>query len=370
MNSSLRKGFYLLDLLVLLLLMLCIEHTMAFRNAWEIWLMDIVLLLRLNVTFLLYRRERLGIFLITVFTLLFGYFVLVVTFNNTFFRMGEYPSIVLNTQPLGDGYIIERHSGVKLWVKCIVYWAWLMPILTYAILFLRKKTNKNAYHWYELAGLAVFKDRAGRLLLAMMLLIFIAYMVGRQQEGRLSFYTLMSLPLVAYYHLNRYVGRKVHWMEYVILAIGLFFFDKAQYEVNGHRIMYLALSGIAILGVCIWMMVRTKKVMTSLLALIMAAIILPGLSIGYNIYQSIEGARAINYVNLGMKPGYMYIRRYDNVNGKQKIRMGIRDRYRTTVPCQFISILPDSPYSPFANCKSSDGKVVVYNVEDGYILKD
>lgn len=368
--NTLRKGFYLFDLLVLGSLALCIEHTMLYRYTWEVWLMDIALLLRLNSTFLLYRRERLGIFLIAVFTILFGYYVLEVSFNNTFFRMEEYPSIVLNTQPTGDDYVWRRYPTVELGIRSIVYWSWLMPILAYAILFLRRKATRNEYRWYDLAGLAIFKDRAGRLLLTMMLLLFIAYMVGYQLNGQLSFYALMSLPLVAYYHLNRYVGRKAHWLEYVILAVGLFVFDQAQYEINGNRIMYLAGSGMAILCVCVWMLLRTKKVTASLFALVMAAVVLPGLSIGYNIYQSLEGARSINYVNIGTKQGYMYIRRYENVDGKQKIWVGIRDRYRTTVPCQFRIILPDDFYSPFAKCTAEDGKIVVYNIEKGYILKD
>lgn len=369
-KNTLRKGFYLFDLLVLGVLVLCIEHTMLYRYTWEIWLMDIAVLLRLNSTFLLYRRERLGIFPIAVFTLLFGYYVLVVSFNNMFFRMGEYPSIVLNTQPLGDNYIWERYPTIELGIRCIVYWSWLMPILAYAILFLRRKTIKNEYRWYDLVGLAIFKDRAGRLLLTMLLLMFIAYMVGYQLNGQLSFYALMSLPLVAYYHLNKYVERMVHWSEYVILAVGLFIFDKAQYEINEERMMYLAVSGLAILCVCVWMFLRTKRVMASLFALVMAAVVLPGLSIGYNIYQSLEGARSINYVNIGTKRGYMYIMRSEDDNGAKKMLFGIRDRYRTTIPCQFRVILLDNFYSPFAKCTTEDGKVLIYNIEKGYILKE
>lgn len=368
--NTLRKGFYLFDLIILGLLVFCIEHSMLYRYTWEIWLMDIAVLLRLNSTFLLYRREQLGIFPIVVFTLLFGYFVLEVSFNNIYFRMGEFPSIVFNTQPLGDSYIWERYPTIELGIRCIVYWSWLMPILAYAILFVRRKIVKNEYRWYDLAGLAIFKDRAGRMLLTMLLLMFIGYMVGRQLNSQMSFYALMSLPLVAYYHLNNYVGRKVHWLEYVILAIGLFAFDRAQYEINAKRIMYLAVSGTAILCVCVWMLLKTKKVTASLIALVMAAVVLPGLSIGYNIYQSLEGERSINYVNIGTKPGYMYIRKHENVDGKQEIRLGIRDRYRTTVPCQFRMILPDDFYSPFAKCTTEDGKVVIYNIEKGYILKD
>ena len=56
--ETLRKGFYVLDLLVLALLMVCINHTMAYETEWGFLALDVALLLRFNSTFLLYRRER------------------------------------------------------------------------------------------------------------------------------------------------------------------------------------------------------------------------------------------------------------------------------------------------------------------------
>ena len=92
--ETLRKGFYVLDLLVLALLMVCISHTMAYETEWGFLSLDVALLLRFNSTFLLYRRERMSIIPIALFTILFGYVVLSGDFQNTIFRMSEYPSIV------------------------------------------------------------------------------------------------------------------------------------------------------------------------------------------------------------------------------------------------------------------------------------
>jgi hypothetical protein len=169
--------------------------------------------------------------------------------------------------------------------------------------------------------------------------------------------------------LNKHVRRKVHWLEYVLLGVGLYVFDKAQYKVDNERVKYLIASAAILLAVCVWMLYKTKKVAASIFALVVIAVILPGLSIGYNIYQSMEGARSMNYVSIGMQRGYMYIRRVENVNGKHKMRMGIRNRYRTTVPCKFNIILPDGFYSPFALCKNEKGDSVYYNVKAGYIFE-
>ena len=370
MMDTLRKGFYVLDLLVLALLFVCINHTIAYETEWGFLVLDVALLLRFNCTFLLYRKEKMSIIPIAIFTVLFGYVVLSGDFQNTIFRMSEYPSIVLNTQPLAnDRFISMRYPSVDFIVRCIIYWAWLMPIAVYAVLAISLRTVNNQYKWYHFAGLAIFKDKAGKLLVNMCVVAIIALLIGYTMDETLSFYAMMVLPMVAYYLLNKYVGRKVHWLEYVLLGVGLYVFDKAQYKVDNERVEYVLVSAAIILAVCVWMLYMTKKVAASIFALVVMAVVLPGLSIGYNIYQSMEGARSMNYVSPGMQKGYFYIRRVENVNGKQKMRIGIRDRYRTTVPCKFNIILPDGFYSPFALCKNEKGDSVYYNVEAGYIFE-
>lgn len=367
--DTLRKGFYVLDLLILAVLLVCVIHTVVYDKEWGFLILDAALLLRFNSTFLLYRKEKMSILPIVAFTLLFGFAVLSGTFENTIIRMSEYPSIVLNNQPTGDEHICQRYVAMELLVKCVIYWTWLMPVIIYAALAISRRLQKKDYRWYDLMGCAMFYDRAGKLFVTTCVLVFIAMLIGYQMDEMLSFYTLMTLPMVAFYYLNRYVGRNVNWLEYVILAIGLYAFDKAQYQVDDERVAYLLVSVAFIMAVCIWMLAKTKKIVATLFAFVLMSIVLPGLSIGYNVYQSMEGARSVNYVSPGMKKGYMYIRRMENVNGKQKMMVGIRDRYRTTIPCKFTIIVPDGLYSPFALCMTEKRDSVYYNVERGYIFE-
>lgn len=367
--DTLRKGFYVLDLLILAVLLVCVIHTVVYDKEWGFLILDAALLLRFNSTFLLYRKEKMSILPIVAFTLLFGFAVLSGTFENTIIRMSEYPSIVLNNQPTGDEHICQRYVAMELLVKCVIYWTWLMPVIIYAALAISRRLQKKDYRWYDLMGCAMFYDRAGKLFVTTCVLVFIAMLIGYQMDEMLSFYALMTLPMVAFYYLNRYVGRNVNWLEYVILAIGLYAFDKAQYQVDDERVAYLLVSVAFIMAVCIWMLAKTKKIVATLFAFVLMSIVLPGLSIGYNVYQSMEGARSVNYVSPGMKKGYMYIRRMENVNGKQKMMVGIRDRYRTTIPCKFIIIVPDGLYSPFALCMTEKRDSVYYNVERGYIFE-
>lgn len=368
--DTLRKGFYVLDLLILAVLLVCVIHTVVYDKEWGFLILDAALLLRFNSTFLLYRKEKMSILPIVAFTLLFGFAVLSGTFENTIIRMSEYPIIVLNNQPTGDEHICQRYVAMELLVKCVIYWTWLMPVIIYAALAISRRLQKKDYRWYDLMGCAMFYDRAGKLFVTTCVLVFIAMLIGYQMDEMLSFYALMTLPMVAFYYLNRYVGRNVNWLEYVILAIGLYAFDKAQYQVDDERVAYLLVSVAFIMAVCIWMLAKTKKIVATLFAFVLMSIVLPGLSIGYNVYQSMEGARSVNYVSPGMKKGYMYIRRMENVNGKQKMMVGIRDRYRTTIPCKFTIIVPDGLYSPFALCLTEKRDGVYYNVERGYVFEN
>lgn len=248
--ETIRKGFYVLDLLVLALLMVCIEHTVTYETEWGFLVLDVALLLRFNCTFLLYRKEKMSLIPITIFTILFGYVVLSGAFENIIFRMAEYPSVVLNTRPLDvDGDISIRYPVMESLVKYIIYWAWLMPLAVYAVLAISRETLKKHYRWYDLVGLAIFKDRAGKLLVNMCILAVIALLIGYTLDEMLSFYALMVLPMVAYYLLNKYVGRKAHWLEYVLLGVGLYIFDKAQYQVDNARVGYLVASATIILAV-------------------------------------------------------------------------------------------------------------------------
>ena len=368
--DTLRKGFYVLDLLILAVLLVCVIHTVVYDKEWGFLILDAALLLRFNSTFLLYRKEKMSILPIVAFTLLFGFAVLSGTFENTIIRMSEYPIIVLNNQPTGDEHICQRYVAMELLVKCVIYWTWLMPVIIYAALAISRRLQKKDYRWYDLMGCAMFYDRAGKLFVTTCVLVFIAMLIGYQMDEMLSFYALMTLPMVAFYYLNRYVGRNVNWLEYVILAIGLYVYDKAQYQVDDERVAYLLVSAVVVMAVCMWMMIKTKKVVAALFASVLMSIVLPGLSIGYNIYQSMEGVRSVNYVSPGMKKGYMYIRRMENVNGKQKMMVGIRDRYRTTIPCKFTIIVPDGLYSPFALCLTEKRDGVYYNVERGYVFEN
>ena len=67
--NELRKSIYVLDMVVLAFFLFAINHSMFFEK-WIVEVtLDLSILLRITVSLLLYKRERLVMFPLVVFTL-------------------------------------------------------------------------------------------------------------------------------------------------------------------------------------------------------------------------------------------------------------------------------------------------------------
>ena len=369
--NELKKGFYVFDMAVFGFFLFALNHTM-FIESWIVEAaLDIAILLRLTVSLLLYKRERLAIAPLVAFVLLYGIAIYEDAFHDFIINMARFPEMLLGSNAAQETRVLERPIVGEMLTRNLIYWVWLIPIAIYVVQYATKLTKDNGYPWYYLIGGIVFKDSIGKLLLSMLLPLFVAFLIGYEMQEYLSFYALMSIPLVGYYFWNRHLGRNPHCVEYILLLSGLYTFDKAQYKVDEERIVYLAVSAIIIFAVCCWMLYKSRSVLLSLLAFMMMAFILPTVSLGYNIYQSMEGARSANYyhVGLGNNKGYMFIKRNVVVNGRQEKRMGVRNRYHTTIPCEYKFVLPTKMFSPFALCIKENRDSVVRSVEYGYVLE-
>lgn len=369
--NELRKGFFVFDMAVFGFFLFALNHTM-FIESWIVEAaLDIALLLRITVLLLLYKRERLAIIPLVTFVLLYGFVIYTDAFHHFIISMAKFPSGVMGTEIVEYPMVLERPIMGEMLMRNLIYWVWLMPVAIYVVQFATKLTKDNGYPWYYLIGGIVFKDSIGKLLLSMVLSLFIALLIGYEMQENLSFYAVMSILLVGYYFWNRHIGRNPYWIEYAVLLIGLYVFDKAQYKVDGERVAYLAASATIVFTVCCWMCYKSRRVVLSLLAFMMMALLLPTVSLGYNVYQGMEGGRSIKYANVGMNnnKGYMYIKREVVVNGEKSWLMGVRNRYHTTIPCEYKFVLPTKIYSPFATCIKENRDSVIRNVEYGYVLE-
>lgn len=363
--NILRKGLFVIDVLLLLVVVFCISHTLAFVQYWPFLLLDIALLSRFNSVILLYRKEKWSIVPIIVFVILFGVYYCNGIFDNTIFRMAEYPSIVLGTQ---DYDVIEKNIIGERILNIIFLWVWLIPVVVYLYQAIRKQLACNNYRWFDITCLAIFKDKVGQLLVALGILTFIAMLIGLTLDVVLSQYTLLATPVAAYYIINRYVKRKVHWIEYVLLVIALYMFNQSQFVTDRVYIAFLTTYTVIVLSLCVYILVNSKKVFASLLILVMITA-LPLLSLGYNIYSYTDGTRGTNYEGGGHNGRYMYTIKRTTEGDLLSTKIGLRGRYYQIIPSNYRVIVPTSILSPFAKCITERGDTITYYLETGQILE-
>ena len=235
--NELKKGFYVFDMAVFGFFLFALNHTM-FIESWIVEAaLDIAILLRLTVSLLLYKRERLAIVPLVAFVLLYGIAISEDAFHDFIINMARFPEMLLGSNAAQETRVLERPIVGEMLMRNLIYWVWLIPIAIYVVQYATKLIKDNGYPWYYLIGGIVFKDSMGKLLLSMVLPIFVAFLIGYEMQEYLSFYALMSIPLVGYYFWNRHAGRDPHWIEYAALLGGLYVFDKSQYKVDNERIL-------------------------------------------------------------------------------------------------------------------------------------
>ena len=115
-----RKLFYVFDMVLLALLFFSLGHTMFRENFIIDTILDVALLLRIIIPFLLYRYEKMAVWPTLVFTALFGWVIYSNAFYNTILNMGQLLYIISNPSPMTvHEYCVSPRNIVGM-----AYYAW------------------------------------------------------------------------------------------------------------------------------------------------------------------------------------------------------------------------------------------------------
>ena len=334
-NNAFRKAFYFVDILILSIVAMFGILQLDFWLDFPRWFLYFVLFQRANVSFLLYWKEKAAIWPIMTSTLLYIPFALV--YDHAF-----------TTVPSGflSATLEPNYHSISIIIPTIIYmlcWVWLMPVVCYCKLRFRKQTKDHKPSWQQLAGLAIVQSRTGKYILALFMLVFLAFVSGATLQQYTSHYALLIIPLATYYLINKYLKRKPYWWEFVLLFAAMWVFDFAQIHTDSLRIFTLILSAAVVFSLCILIFVKTKRVFVPFCTFIAVAFLLPMLSIGYNLYSVTDAAKLRNYevTESGCWPeplNIMYTVRYDK--DEERHYYGMRNRYRELIPCEYTSIEP------------------------------
>lgn len=352
--SIIRKTLYIFDLLMLGIMTLVTLRCGFWHARISFFLVMYLLLLRANITFLLYRRERKTIWPMAVFSILFmlGYYLL---FARWFGKTGYFLASVLRMETVRYIY----------WSLVIVFaWLLLMPWVAWLAQYFANKSEKHDIKWNDLAGGALFHDKAGQVFVAVSAVACIAMLVGRIMDARLSFYAILVLTPVFYYLMNRYIGRKSHWLEYVLVFVAVNVYDSAQWYYGNLRVVLLAVGAAMVLAVSVWFFAQSKRLVVAMAVLFALAFALPVATMGYNFFSCTDAGRCKNY-NMTTVGGRFIGPDYGIMFTRSSEGYGIRDRYHEILPARYEKIVPNVKYDRHVLCITKESDTLRYSLNSG-----
>ncbi len=390
-----------IDLTLCALCVLLTLHSYAYSSAmWSLWL------LRMWSSMLLYRRSTMAAYAIgllaivgllaftlapSILALAMDAVKVVISFFGNDGRMVEH-EIWHNAYE--QGYIRNANRVVG----CLTYlWLVVGPLMRYIVLAVKKRLVQSSWskrssillclylmgvtflaiiagyrsfvHFF-IAALGVwalpylFKGvdfkrmltRSEGAYIMLMLVLVVAHISG-SDISRQAVVVVIGLPAACFAIFNYACNRRLECREMALVVFGSMVFWLAQSTTNMFRVLLLILS-LGLIGVAVGMFIHaTRSKWRGLLALLLAAFVVPILSLGYNPYSAMEASRLgdefVGYRH-GEK-GLMWVRSSKGI--------GLRDRYGIIIPAQYTQIEFLDNMKPYVKVKEGTNEWGLYDIE-------
>jgi cell division protein FtsI (penicillin-binding protein 3) len=352
-KSIFRRGLYGFDLVACGIVMLFTFHTMIkIHNPW-IYLLLYAVLLRANLSLMLYRHEKKPLWSILLFLLL-NTVSLANVFEHEFWNISRticiaFKTTIKNINP--DFWMKEGNLITGCFVLLITLIFIMTPICFYFSSRIKKSLVNNKANWKDVFGAFLFRDGFGKKYLAFVALFIAAYILGSGMDFIISFFGTLIIPQVAYCLINRYCVNKPKKWEYVILSAALLIFFLSQEYINSARISMLIVAVLAVLAVAIIMYLRTHKPFLAIGAFLSVAFVLPLLTIGYNVFVCTYCSRYQLYSDEYIRTGVMIV--------KGDKGFGIRDRYGIIIEPKYERISPYDWEKQYVKVSTGKGDIVI-----------
>ena len=350
-----RQKIFWLDLAICSLWMLA---TLANCSWWSLpahFLMVVTVVMRIILSFSLYRRERRSWVPLVVFSALFALLSVVGQVMRT---TGDFVDLASAVLGINIDHLTHNIN------KCVLLaWLFLGPVVVYIVGLCRKTLKSSTLTWKDALGAILWKDRRAKKYCQLMLVAICALYAGLAMDMRMCRFACIVLPSLSLYLIARYVNSFCGtseknpvvgklWM--MVAAMVLFFY--AQRYAGMWRVWMLVVSIAMVAYVCWRTFGKQGLVQISILATIYLGIFLPTLAIGYNQYACIEYGRRGLYTLEPLR-GIFYIK--DTNTDK----VGLRDRYGILIEPIYDNIVHNSHNRPLGIYElRNNGCYTLYNV--------
>ena len=321
-----RRIFYAIDLLLCSLYGLFLWHDSVFFVMGIDLILLYALFMRMNISFMLYRKEKKSIWSIGILLLLLVVLLSQSSMADAAFKILQFPVNVLADRQMQSGidwYAILQSRSYAVFACFLTFWMWILPIVVCLIQFFRKQQTGNSASLLSAAGGFIVKDVAGRKYLLLAVIFGTAYLIGCNMSFDPTRFGLMVLPAATYYLLNRWQGSRAAVWEYALVVVAMLLFLYAQYSINVGRIVMLAGSGLLVLVAHVACYLRNRRLGMTVVSFLLCAFVIPLLTTGYNIYTCTNTQRFMKFHNRLVHAGVLIVRGEDGY--------GIRDRYHMIV---------------------------------------
>ena len=350
-----RQKIFWLDLAICSLWLFI---ALANCSLWSLpahFLMVVTVVMRIILSFSLYRTEKRSWIPLTVFTTLFAMLSVVRQVMITTDDFADLPFVVLG---------INNDHLTHTVIKCtLLVWLFLGPLTVYIVGLCRKTLTASTMTWKDALGAILWKDEGAMKYCVLMLIAVCALYAGLAMDMRMCRFSCIVLPPLSLYLINRDVtsckgtsekNPMVGKMWVMGAAMVLFFYG--QRYAGMWRVWMLVASMALVAYVCWRTFGKQGLVQISILATIYLGIFLPTLAIGYNQYACIEYGRRGLYTLEPLR-GVFYIK------DAKTDKVGLRDRYGILIEPIYDNIVHNSRNRPLGIYElRNNGCYTLYNV--------
>lgn len=295
------------------------------RIAWvatpATWIVMLLIMSRLLLSFTLYHRERKS----WVSGLLFMGLTAFVVSTELDIKLNELASKVF---PLLN---IDFDQWCYVWLtSAVATWLWVVPLVVFLVNIFRKGFLTDTLTWKDALGKLLWTDKTARTFCSLLLITTGTLYAGLAMNARICLFACVMAPTLSFHLLKRYYGLEKGKVWVLVISMLIFFF--AQTHAGLLRMAMLGISFSMVIYVCISFYQNKKKLLLSVMSAIYVGIMLPSLAIGNNQYTCFNVGRT-GYYTLDTYPGIF------SIEDKKTGKIGLRDRYGLLVKPEYESIV-------------------------------
>lgn len=350
-----RQKVFWLDLAVCSLLLLIALANCSWWSLPAHFLMVVTIVMRIILSFSLYRTEKRSWIPLTVFTTLLAMMYVVGQVMITTGDFADLPFVVLG---------INNDRLPHTIFKCtLLAWLFLGPLTIYIAGLCRKTLKSSTLTWKDALGAIMWKDTRTKKYYQLMLIAICALYAGLAMDMRMCRFACIVLPTLSLYLINRHItscrgtsdkNLMVGKLWMTVVAMVLFFY--AQRYAGMWRVWVLVASIAMVAYVCWRTFGKQGLAGINILATVYLGVFLPTLAIGYNQYACIEYSRRGLYTLEPLR-GVFYIK------DAKTDKVGLRDRYGILIEPIYDNIIHNSRSRPLGIYElRNNGCYTLYNV--------